>query len=258
MSVFAVVSDIHGNLEAIQAVLDDIKKQNISEIFCLGDTVGYGADPVKCMEVARNFKVALMGNHEWAILNEPLGFNASARQAITWAKGQLIPKWYSLGTTIRRWRRLKRLPKTYKSDGFLFVHGSPRSPIEEYILPIDVDETAGECSPKLKECFSITEWITFVGHSHTPGVYTEDPKYLSLEDINNRIKIEKDKKYVVNVGSVGQPRDRNWRSCYITMDMDTNEITYHRIEYDVLKAAAKIKRTGKMDDSLSVRLTLGA
>jgi diadenosine tetraphosphatase ApaH/serine/threonine PP2A family protein phosphatase len=257
MATVAILSDIHGNLEALNAVLADAKAKKIKETICLGDTVGYGADPVKCADIARKFSVNLMGNHEWAILNEPLGFNASARRALNWAKARLIPRWYSLGRTVRRWRFLKRLQKSYKRDSFLFVHGSPRNPFEEYIMRYDVDEVLRGYNQKVKECFSLTDWVTFVGHSHIPGIITEDAFYFEPAKIDSRFKLEKGKKYIVNVGSVGQPRDRNWRSCYVTLDVENAEVAYHRIEYDVQKAAEKIRRIGEMDESLSTRITLG-
>jgi diadenosine tetraphosphatase ApaH/serine/threonine PP2A family protein phosphatase len=257
MATVAILSDIHGNLEALDAVLADIKSKRIKEIISLGDTVGYGADPLKCADKARKFSVNLMGNHEWAILNEPVGFNVSARRALNWAKVRLVPRWYSLGWRVRRWRFLKRLQKLYKRDGFLFVHGSPRNPVEEYIMRYDIDEILKECGQKVKECFALTEWVTFVGHTHIPGIITEDATYLEPAKIDNHLKLEKGKKYIVNVGSVGQPRDRNWRSCYVTLDVENAEVLYHRLEYDVQKAAEKIRRIDEMDESLSTRITLG-
>jgi predicted phosphodiesterase len=257
MATVAVMSDIHGNLEALESVLRDIKARGIREIICLGDTVGYGADPLKCTDIARRFSVNLMGNHEWAVLTEPVAFNISARQALNWAKVRLVPRWYSLGATVRRWRFLKRLPKSYKRDNLLFVHGSPRNPVEEYIIRLDVDEILGECNQKLKECFALTDWVAFVGHSHIPGVITEDCRYLEPSEIANHLKLEKGKKYIVNVGSVGQPRDKNWHSCYVTLDIENAKVAYHRVEYDVQKAAAKIRSIGEIDESVSTRITLG-
>ena len=153
MAKIAIISDIHGNLEALQAALKDIRAAGVQRIICLGDVVGYGPNPVECLNIARKFDVVLCGNHEWAVVHEPVGFHAIARQALNWTARKLRPRWYSLGGKVRSWRFVKRLPKRHKEGRLLFVHGSPRGPVDEYILRSDVDEVLGENSSKIIDAF---------------------------------------------------------------------------------------------------------
>lgn len=259
MARIAVISDIHGNLEALQAVLRDIEQADAKRIICLGDVIGYGPNPVECAEIARGFDVVLCGNHEWATVFEPVGFHATARKALKWTARRLRPRWYSLGKRVRRWRWIKRLPKQHKEGRVLFVHGSPRSPIDEYILRSDVDEVLGENSPKVLDAFEKTSWITFVGHSHTPGIVTEEARYTETEELGDgKYTCKTDAKYLINVGSVGQPRDRNWLACYVLFDPSSGELEYHRVVYDVDLTLAKIKKIPDIDDSLGERLKIGS
>lgn len=259
MAKIAIISDIHGNLEALQAVLADIRQSGIGRIICLGDVVGYGPNPVECLNIARTFDVVLCGNHEWAVIHEPVGFHAVARQALKWTQGRLKPRWYSLGGKVRSWRYLKRLPSQHREGRLLFVHGSPRGPIDEYLLRSDVDEVLGQNSSKVEDAFDKTDWVTFVGHSHFPGIITEDARYIELSELENlKLTCKKDAKYIINVGSVGQPRDRNERACCVFFDEDSGEAEYRRVEYNVDATAAKIRRISEIDDSLAERLKMGS
>ncbi len=260
MAKVAIFSDIHGNLEALQAVMKAIEEAGVERKICLGDVAGYGPNPVECVDIARSsFDISLCGNHEWAIINEPVGFHATAKEALLWTAGRLRPRWYSLGKTVRRWRFIKRRPSRHTEGRLLFVHGSPRGPIDEYILRSDVDEVLRENTQKVKDAFEKTDWITFVGHSHTPGIITEDARYLLIRDIEEgRFRFEPDAKYIVNVGSVGQPRDRDWRACYTLFDPDSGELEYLRAEYDVDATIEKIRRIPNIDNSLGERLKLGS
>ncbi len=259
MSRIAVISDIHGNLEALKAVLKNIKQAGAARTICLGDVVGYGPNPVECADIARKLDVVLCGNHEWATVYEPVGFHATAREALLWTTARLKPRWYSLGATVRRWRFIKRRPKRHKEGRLLFVHGSPRSPIDEYILRSDVDEVLHENSEKVDDAFDKTDWITFVGHSHTPSIITEDARYIETGELENGLfTCSRDAKYLVNVGSVGQPRDKNWRACYVLFDPDTGRVEYRRVEYDVDTTVAKIRRIVQVDNSLGERLKIGS
>jgi diadenosine tetraphosphatase ApaH/serine/threonine PP2A family protein phosphatase len=122
-----------------------------------------------------------------------------------------------------------------------------------------VDEVLRENTPKVKAAFEQTDWITFVGHSHTPGVITEDARYLHPRDLDNgRFTFKQGAKYIVNVGSVGQPRDRDWRACFTLFDPESGELEYHRVEYDVDVTVEKIKRIPNIDNSLGERLKLGS
>jgi len=129
----ALLSDIHGNLEALQAVLADVAKQNVDEIICLGDVVGYGPNPIECLElVMKKSKLTILGNHDQAAVVDPNGFNPIAFQAIQWTRKEL-----NRGTSRavnNRWDYINELPKSYQADKFLFVHGSPCDPTNEYVF----------------------------------------------------------------------------------------------------------------------------
>jgi hypothetical protein len=114
MAKVAIFSDIHGNLEALQAVLRALESAGVERKICLGDVAGYGPNPVECVDLARNFDVVLCGNHEWAIMHEPVGFHATAKEALLWTAGRLRPRWYSLGKTVRRWRFIKKRPSQHR------------------------------------------------------------------------------------------------------------------------------------------------
>ena len=134
----ALVSDIHGNLIALQKVLQDIKEQQIDEIFCLGDVIGYGPSPRECIDEVSNFQQCILGNHDQAALFDPEGFSTTAERAIFWTRKQLEFDAEDAEDAKRRWRFLAELPRTHHVDEFLFVHGSARNPINEYIFPEDV------------------------------------------------------------------------------------------------------------------------
>jgi diadenosine tetraphosphatase ApaH/serine/threonine PP2A family protein phosphatase len=160
---------------------------------------------------------------------------------------------------VRRWRFIKRLPNRHKEGRLLFVHGSPRRPVDEYILRSDVDEVLGENSAKVLDAFDKTDWITFVGHSHFPGIITEDARYTEPRELDNlKFTCKRDAKYVINVGSVGQPRDRDKRACYLLFDPGSGETEYRRVEYDVDTTMEKIRRIPEVDNSVGERLKMGS
>jgi predicted phosphodiesterase len=254
--VLAIVSDIHANHEALKAVLADIDRLGASEIICLGDVVGYGPSPAECLRIAqRRFVVTLCGNHEWAIMNEPLGFHRVARDAARWHRATLFPRWWSSKEKKDAWDFLGSLPTTHRRGKLLFVHASPSNPTEEYLLRTDLDEILHELGPKLTRAFEKTDWVTFIGHTHYPGVITDDARFLVPKDIEYRLELEEGRKYIVNVGSVGQPRDADNRSCYVTLDRGV--IEYHRVEYDVQATYKKVIESGVLDRSLAERLLSG-
>ncbi|HVY60059.1 MAG TPA: metallophosphoesterase, partial [Planctomycetota bacterium] len=153
------------------------------------------------------------------------------------------------------WDFLKSLPLTHRRGKLLFVHASPSNPTEEYLLRTDLDEILHELGPKLTRAFEKTDWVTFVGHTHYPGIITEDARFLVPKDIEYQLELEPEKKYIVNVGSVGQPRDSDNRSCYVTLDRGV--IEYHRVEYDVQSTYKKVIESGVLDRSLAERLLSG-
>jgi len=281
--VRAVISDIHGNLEALEAVLNDIRSQGIKEIYCLGDVIGYGPNPRECIDlVMKNCQVCILGNHDQAALFDPEGFNAAAERSIFWTRHMLET---GPGNE-RRWEYLGELPRMRKEEQFLFVHGSARNPLNEYVFPEDIYNQR-----KMERIFGLVERYCFQGHTHIPGVFTEESTFNSPDEFDYRYELG-DRKILVNVGSVGQPRDGDNRACYIVIHPDmasfhrsaanSNDggpplppgdgggnpvplgggsggpvIQYRRIAYDFEKTIAKIYAIPELDNFLGDRLRDG-
>lgn len=254
--MYSLLSDIHGNLEALEAVLQDLRGMGVQETLCLGDVVGYGPNPGECVDRAMNFKVVLAGNHEEGVLKGPLGFSALARESAVWTRKQLKPLLRGLGEKRARWDFLKGLPLRHTQNGNLYVHASPRDPTQEYILPSDTEVLFGGLPEKLKNIFRYFDNVWFVGHTHLPGIITEDFDFFPLSEIGFRWKIEKGKKIVVNVGSVGQPRDGDSRACYVVQDGD--QLYFRRVSYNMEATIEKIRGIPQLDDRNGERLRYGA
>ncbi len=248
--MFAIISDIHSNLAALQAVLDDIDRRGVKAIYCLGDIVGYGPDPAQCLDLIAQRKVqSLCGNHDHAVFYEPTNFNISAERAAFWTRSVLEEE-PDAQKRNSRWRFLGMLSPRLESNGFLFVHGSPRKPINEYLFPDDVYTNPH----KLLSNFERLEQLTcFCGHTHVPGVFVDDPYFEPPDELGDSRKYTiGDEKVIVNVGSVGQPRDRDPRAAYVIVD--GNEVEFIRIEYDIEATARKIRDNPVLDDFLAARL----
>jgi predicted phosphodiesterase len=246
----ALISDVHANLEALTAVLADIRKQEITEIYCLGDIVGYGPNPCECLdEVIRLAQVTILGNHDQATLFDPDGFNPVALQAVYWTREQLESANGSATQINRRWDFLGELPRTHTEGDYLFVHGSPREPTNEYVFPEDVYNQR-----KMDALFARVDKYCFQGHTHIPGIFTVDREFLTPEDIDYRYRLG-DEPIMVNVGSVGQPRDNDPRGCYVVVE--DSLLTYRRVDYDVDKTAQKIYDIPDLDNMLGDRLRSG-
>ncbi|MCD4657255.1 MAG: metallophosphoesterase family protein [Planctomycetes bacterium] len=259
----AIVSDIHSNVEALLVALKDIDKKGIKneDIYCLGDVIGYGPDPVSCLNIAMNFNFVLLGNHEEAVVNGAFGFHPAAKRAIDWTRKQIKPQVFSSGHKKRRWEFVRDLPlkivkKEILLNGLIFVHGSPRDPTMEYILKVDTEDYFGEVPPKMKEIFDIIDGPCFVGHSHVPCIITEDCAYHSIEEVGYEFKLEEGEKYIINIGSVGQPRDHDNKLCYMTIDDDA-VVRWHRLEYDHKTTAEKIRAIPDLDNRNADRLEKG-
>jgi predicted phosphodiesterase len=253
----AVISDIHANLAAFEAVLEHIEKQSVDEIYCLGDVIGYGPDPIACIELATRFPVNLLGNHEDAVLFKPLGFNPKAKLAIEWTKNQLNHKSLSEDKKRELWTFISDLERIHQEGSFLFVHGSPREPIREYIFKQDYQDRR-----KMDEIFAAppdVAWkVCFAGHTHHPGIFTQTHPYAfhepgELGGVFRHCAV--DHKILVNVGSVGQPRDGDWRSSYVIVDDE--EIRFHRLEYDVQRTIRRFKEFPELPEYLAKRLEDG-
>jgi diadenosine tetraphosphatase ApaH/serine/threonine PP2A family protein phosphatase len=245
----ALISDIHSNLEGFQAVLADIDQQGITEIYCLGDVIGYGPNPCECIDLVMKCDFCILGNHDQGALFDPEGFNSGAERAIFWTRDQLENPKGDHEANTRRWDFLGELPRNRRENGFLFVHGSARNPLNEYVFPEDVYNQR-----KMEKIFSLIERHCFQGHTHVPGVFTEELRFFSPEDINYTYELT-DQKTMVNVGSVGQPRDGDSRACYVVLEDE--RIEFRRVEYPIDTTAQKIYDTPELDNFLGDRLKEG-
>jgi len=245
----AILSDIHANLEALEAVLQDIAAHKVDEIYCLGDVIGYGPNPRECLHRAMTFKKTLLGNHDQAVIFDPKDFNPVAEKATFWTRRQLEAPIPNRQEADRRWEFLAELPTTYQEEELLFVHGSPRNPVNEYIFPEDIYNQR-----KMDRLFPLVKRYCFQGHTHIPGIFTEDKRFSEPKDVGYTYKLDAIKT-LVNVGSVGQPRDGDWRACYVLLDGDT--IMYRRVDYDVETTIKKIHEVPDLDKFLGDRLRKG-
>ena len=227
----------------------DIREQGITQIYCLGDIVGYGPNPCQCIDRIMKCEVCLLGNHDQGALFDPEGFNTGAERAIFWTREQLENPKGDPSESARRWDFLGELPRNRKENGLLFVHGSARNPLNEYVFPEDIYNQR-----KMEKIFSLIERTCFQGHTHVPGVFTESLRFHSPEEISNEYKLG-DEKVMINVGSVGQPRDGDWRPCYVVME--DNVVRFRRIEYDKDTTIQKIYDIPDLDNFLGDRLRDG-
>ncbi|MBX9654219.1 metallophosphatase family protein [bacterium] len=245
--MWAIISDIHSNYEALMAVAEDIDKHEVEKVICLGDIVGYGPNPCECVDMVMDCDITILGNHDQGALFDPEGFNSGAERAIFWTRTQLENAQDPLAEA--RWEFLGDRPRMHKEGDYLFVHGSARNPLNEYVFPEDIYNPR-----KMEKIFQIVDKYCFQGHTHVPGVFTENLQFFSPADLGYTYKLD-GKKTLVNVGSVGQPRDGDPRACYVLLDNDT--ITYRRIEYDVRKTRDKIHGIPDLDKYLGDRLLEG-
>jgi diadenosine tetraphosphatase ApaH/serine/threonine PP2A family protein phosphatase len=239
----AILSDIHSNLEALQAVLDDIARHPVQSIYCLGDIVGYGPNPRECLDLVAAWPVVLLGNHDHAALFGPRGFTPTAERAIRWTRTQLETTPEPEAVVLSRWEFLAELPRRHEEPGRLFVHGSPRHPLTEYVFPEDIYNLR-----KIRDIFAQVEGCCFQGHTHVPGIFVDSWQFFSPEEINFTYRLDA-RKTLCNVGSVGQPRDGDWRACYVLLDGNT--IQFRRVEYDVSTTRRKIAGIPELRDGFA-------
>jgi predicted phosphodiesterase len=241
--IYAVISDIHGNLEALLAVLECIKsyKKNIDKIICLGDIVGYGADPEECISITREVSdVILAGNHDFAVCEQTSieNFNYYAKAAVLWSRDALNKEGINF---------LKELPLKYQEKGTDYVHASLHRPESWRYL---------SGTPDTQIDFQIMEKkVLFVGHTHVPVIF--ENAEMDIKRLNSRsLSLNPDKKYIINPGSVGQPRDRDPRASFSIFDLEKNFIEIVRVEYDIKEAQRKILDAG-LPEVLATRLSYG-
>ncbi len=255
--MLACISDIHSNLEALTAVLADIDARGIRRVVCLGDVIGYGPNPRECLDlVQQRCSDVVLGNHDYATLYEPTRFNYGAEEAVYWTRA-VLENDPDTAAIQRRWNFLGELDIRQVLEGVelgerqaLLVHGSPRRPVNEYLFPDDVFNTP----LKITATFDRFQDVCFVGHTHIPGVFTSAPEFISPDEADGVYRLAKGKT-LVNVGSVGQPRDRDPRACYVVLENDL--IRFVRVEYDVKTTMEKILAIPELDDYLAARLEDG-
>jgi len=238
---YVIFSDIHSNLQAFEAVVKSFPKRKNIEIVCAGDVVGYGADPAACVEMmlslgARN----VLGNHDAAVAGkaDPVSMNIYARAAALWTIEHL-------DGSSRDY--LDSLPLVLESGSFVVVHGTLHEP-EGFLYMMSNVEA-------IRTFDILKAQICFVGHSHKPEVFiSKDGR--SYRSFKKKIDIEAGNRYIINVGSVGQPRDGDERACYCVYDPEKGKIEFHRVKYDVKSARKSIINAG-LPEELGNRLLIG-
>ena len=234
------MADIHGNLDALETVLEFLKGQRIDQYVCLGDVVGYGADPRACLETIRQtVSVLVAGNHDHAAvgLTPTDHFNRDARRAVLWTSDQLTEEDKGF---------LKAVPLLVETEFGTVVHATPEAPHQWRYIYTDLDAMV---------CFeSLKTQMCFLGHSHVPIVFQSGDQVSYTT--RPRVKLGKERKYIVNVGSVGQPRDGDCRACVVIYDEDERIVETHRLQYNMEQSQGKIRKAG-LPDSLAARLAYG-
>jgi predicted phosphodiesterase len=241
--IYGIIADIHGNIEALSSVLENIKsnKGKIEKIICLGDIVGYGADPAECIRITEEISdVILAGNHDFAVCDQTSieDFNSYAKDSVLWSREALNELEINF---------LKVLPLKHREENIDFVHSSLHRPESWRYL---------SGTPDTYIDFQIMENnILFVGHTHTPVIFenigTEVKKIASHE-----LSLESNKKYIINPGSIGQPRDSDPRASFAIFDSEKRFLKIIRVEYDIKEAQRKIREAG-LPEILADRLSDG-
>lgn len=238
----AIISDIHSNLEALTAVLEDLREQKAEVLYCLGDVVGYGANPSECLALTRKVApVILKGNHDAAVAGGPASFdfNDAAQAAVAWTRKQMSADDLTF---------LAGLPYVHEipERSMVLAHATPGEPEAFHYLLFDVAPS--------EALAGFSARFGFVGHSHVPGVYME--KAGRVSEMALSVTLDPDARYLVNVGSVGQPRDHIPLSAYCLLDFDVGSLTIRRVEYDIPGAQQKILDAG-LPPALAARLSFG-
>lgn len=237
-----IISDVHSNLAALEQVLRTITRLRCDEIICLGDAVGYGPQPNECVAaIASHAAVAILGNHDDAVLGrtDPVHFNALAYDALLWTRR-------NLSAAARQ--RLESYLLTSRRDGFLYLHASARGPQSwEYILD----------RAEARSCFRFfAEQICFIGHSHIPGGFVCDSEGHVAPLLPARLELREECRYIINAGSVGQPRDHDPRACFLLLDQEAGTVEFHRVTYDIVRTQM-LMRAAHLPGYLARRLEVG-
>lgn len=240
---YGIISDIHSNLEALSEVLGILKKSSIDQYLCLGDIIDYGADPSPCVKLVKSLNpLVVVGNHEWALFHPEIieSFNKYAKKSILWTAEQI---------SLSQKNYLTSLPLIKEMGDFILVHGSLDEP-ETFNYVFTLKDL--ELNFRL-----LKKKICFFGHSHIPGIYSYSQRQKRVEPLSSEmVKFEDEKKYLINVGSVGQPRDRNPSASFAIYDTEEKTLWIKRCFYDVRRAQEKILQAG-LPKILAERLAFG-
>lgn len=241
---YAIISDIHGNIEALDTILAKFEEiGGIDKYYCLGDIVGYGAEPEACCTRVRELcEVTLLGNHDAAVAGrmDYSYYYDAAREALDWCRERLSP-------VNMTW--LEGLPYTHRLGEVELSHGSPYEPEQyDYIFALEQAKEVAELKPDLAD-------VTFIGHSHLTKVFAVTDED-ALDVVAPKFTLRDEMKYIITVGSVGQPRDYDPRACAGLYDTETREFEYIRVEYDVESQRQKIIDAG-LAHNFGTRLLLG-
>jgi diadenosine tetraphosphatase ApaH/serine/threonine PP2A family protein phosphatase len=241
---YAIISDTHSNLEALSAVISKIADLKADRILCLGDIVGYSANPNEVIDILKNERaLCIIGNHDAVAcgLREPDDFNPLAKRAALWTREQLTDENKTF---------LRDLPKELKVDGFFIFHGSIHA-TDRYIL----------YKEDIKENFQFLEKLTgqprigFFGHTHVRTTYIHDRDVISV-DLSFELSLSPSRQYLINPGSVGQPRDHDPRASFLVYDTIEHKVTFYRADYDIAACQSKIMEAG-LPARLAARLETG-
>ena len=238
----AFFSDVHSNLEALQAVLDDAKEHKVEKFFFVGDAVGYGPDPNQCVKIVRDLsEICLYGNHDYAALGlmDISYFNPYAAEAIRWTQRNLSTESREL---------FRDFKMTAKVDDIFLVHGTPRNPQAwDYLLDLADAEYNFP---------AFEEKVCLVGHSHVPVFFKKRGEKRALVSWEVELFLEEGWRYIINIGSVGQPRDRDPRASYLIYDKAVGHLFLRRVEYDFTITQKKMAALG-LPRYLYERLAVG-
>lgn len=237
---YLVISDIHANLVALNAVLKKARRIGYEQIICLGDFVGYYTNPNEVIEKLKdNLAFAVLGNHDHGILHPQeiaFYFNDMAREALFYNIRVLSKESLDF---------LKGLPLVHEMGDMLFVHGSPTEPEEFHYVYSTVHAA--------RELRLTSARIVFVGHTHIPFIFAYDPEKDKISMYNNSVRFDENMKYMINPGSVGQPRDGNPMASFGILDLEERQYKNYRVEYDIDEIAAEVVKAG-LDPLLAERL----
>lgn len=269
MPLTALISDLHSNWLALETAVTDARERGAKRFVCLGDVIGYGARPTLCLDEVMKLctedatfgglepGLCLMGNHEYALLNNAEDFNPNARAAIDWTRDQINGGGGDKDRAYVYWDFLGGLEPMLAEDNALYAHGSPRDPVREYLLPRDArdGDKMAALFAHMREASSEAR-VCFVGHSHVPGIFYEDGRYYRPKGTEGPYDLEVgEQSAIVNVGSVGQPRDGDTRLSYALWD--GTQLTFVRLEYDVVAVQDEIRAVTELPEFLAERLGKG-